>query len=167
MPAVHAVLPLDAASDPGLPDHAAEQGKPAVASDPELPGHAAEQGELAVASDPALPGRAAEQGGGQGLISECFHHPGAAAASVCQPVRPAGAALNAGYPDAVDFSPAALPVFPVGRVRVRVRALFVLPAAGSADGLPCHAAGNGIAGYAASVAAPPGDTGLLNTAADK
>ena len=44
----------------------------------------------------------------------------------------------------------------------------LLPAAESAGGRPCHAAGNDNAGCGAYAAAPPGgDTGLLNTAAGR
>jgi hypothetical protein len=59
---------------------------------------------------------------GLALISESLRHPGVVAACVGQPDRPAGAALNAGYPDALDFLPEALPAFPAEQVL----ALFVL-----------------------------------------
>src|SRR6185369_3811687 len=73
-------------------------------------------------------------------------------------------APDAGYPAAPELSSGALPAFPAGQVRE----LFVLPAAESAGGPPCRAAGNDNAGRAASAAAPPdGDTCLPNTAAGR
>jgi hypothetical protein len=48
-----------------------------------------------------------------------------------------------------------------------VRPLFVYPAAVSAGGLPCHAAGNGNSGCVASAAALPGGICLQNTVAGR
>jgi len=107
-----------------------------------------------------MPGLAAVEGVGLALISECSRHHGAVAASVGQPDRPAGAALNAGYPDALDFLSGALPAFPAEQVR----ALFVVYSAG---GLSRHAAGTGNSGCAVSAAAPPVDTCLQNTVAGR
>jgi hypothetical protein len=107
---------------------------------------------LAAASAPALPG--GPEGVGWGEV----------AASVGQPDRPAGAVLDAGYPAAVDFSSEALPAF----LAAQGRALRMLPAAESACGRSCHAAGNDNARCGAYAAAPPGgDTDLLHTAAGK
>jgi hypothetical protein len=69
-----------------------------------------------------MSGLAAVEGVGLALISESLRHPGVVAACVGQPGRPSGAALNAGYPDALDFLPEALPAFPAEQVL----ALFVL-----------------------------------------
>lgn len=89
----------------------------------------------------------------------------------------AAAALNAERAEVLDFLPEALHAFSVEQVQVpglvvdaqlrelaffaQVLLLWVLPAAESAGGLPCHGAGNGIAGYVAYFAVPPLDSGRL------
>jgi hypothetical protein len=132
VPAAHAVQLPAAASDPSMPVLAAEEGfGPGLVSERFHPpgalaatlvpaAHAVQP--PAAASDPSMPVLAAEGGVGPGLVSERFRHPGVVAASVCQLDRPAGVALNAGYPAVLDFLSEALPAFPAEQVR----ALFVL-----------------------------------------
>jgi len=99
----------------------------------------------------------------EGCGFERVHHLVAVVAYVDQPERPAAVALDVWAPVVFDFSPEALPVFPAEQVRP----LFVYPAAVSAGGLPCHAAGNGNSGCVASAAALPGGICLQNTVAGR
>jgi len=119
---------------------------------------------LAAVSAHGLPALAAGVDFGLGSISESFRHPGTVAAGVCHPDRPAEAVLDAGCPVALVLSfEVTLPVFPAEQGRV----LVALTAAENARGLPSLEAGNGIAGCGACAAAPPGDTSLPHTAADR
>jgi hypothetical protein len=91
--------------------------------------HAAHAVHLPVAvSGPGLPGLAAAEVVGLDLIAERYHHPGAVAANVSQLVRPAGAALDAEYPAALELLSETLPAFPVEQGR----AILVQSAAESA-----------------------------------
>jgi hypothetical protein len=91
--AVYAVLPPDAVSAPVVPDLA-----------------------------PEVPDLAAVEGGGPGLISDTLRCPDVVAACEGLTDRPAGVALNAGSPVALDSLSEVLPAFPAERVR----ALFVV-----------------------------------------
>jgi len=73
-------------------------------------------------SAPEVPDLAAVEGGGPGLISDTLRCPDVVAACEGQTDRPAGVALNAGSPVALDSLSEVLPAFPAERVR----ALFVV-----------------------------------------